>query len=107
MKTEELKRQLPPVYSQENVANPMVWVKYFHPLSYWIWYGFEYDEEDIFFGWVSGFQDELGYFSLREMEGVGVMLGVERDLHSIGPHPLHATISPCRLYGARGFDSPV
>lgn len=68
----------------------------FHPLSDWTSYGIEYDEEDIFFGWVSGFEDELGYFSLKEMEGVGVMLGIERDLHSIGHHSRHAMISPCR-----------
>lgn len=43
----------------------MVWVNYFHALSDCTWCGIEYDGEDIFFAWVSGFQDELGYFRLR------------------------------------------
>ena len=31
--TEELKQQLPPLYSQEHVKDPMVMCKFFHPLS--------------------------------------------------------------------------
>jgi len=75
----------------------------FHPLPDWTWYGIEYDEEGMFFGWISGFEDELAYFSLKGMEGVEVMLGVERDLHSKGHHPRHAMISPCRSPLTQGF----
>ena len=39
--TEELKKQLPPLYSQENVKDPMVICKFFHPLSPLTWYAIE------------------------------------------------------------------
>lgn len=73
---------LPPLYSQEEVADPMVMVKFFHPLSYWTWYATEFDpQEGIFFGWVYGDFPELGYFSLSELEGVRdpLGIGIERD----------------------------
>ena len=43
----------------------------------------EFDGEDIMFGLVSGFELELGYFSLKELQEVrGPMkLPIERDLH--------------------------
>src|SRR5213595_862432 len=93
---EELKEQLPPLYSQEHVEDPMVICKFFHPLSHWTWYAYEgspvdadgyYDTDKekvdfLFFGWVYGDFPELGYFSLQELESVKVMgLGIERDLH--------------------------
>ena len=31
--TQELRRKLPPLYSQEHVKDPMVICKFFHPLS--------------------------------------------------------------------------
>jgi len=92
---EELKEQLPPLYSQEHEPDPMVICKFFHPLSHWTWYAYEgspvdangfYDTEEekvdfLFFGWVYGDFPELGYFSLSELESVSVMgLGIERDL---------------------------
>ena len=57
--------------------------KFFHPLSSWTWYATSYNPQDrCFFGLVEGFETELGYFSLDEMEGTKVRgLGVERDLH--------------------------
>jgi hypothetical protein len=94
--TQELRKQLPPLYSQENESDPMVICKFFHPLSHWTWYAYEgspvdengyYDTDKekvdfVFFGWVYGDYPELGYFSLSELESVTVMgLGIERDLH--------------------------
>src|SRR5712692_6405457 len=93
---EELRKQLPPLYSQEHEADPLVICKFFHPLSHWTWYAYEgspvdengyYDTDKekvdfLFFGWVYGDFPELGYFSLSELESVNVMgLGIERDLH--------------------------
>ena len=66
--TQELRQQLPPLYSQEHVADPMVICKFFHPLSNMTWYAIEFDGEDIFFGWVHSDFPELGYFSLNEMQ---------------------------------------
>ncbi len=83
MMTKELERKMPRLYSQEEVADPIVHAHYFHPMSSWDWWALEYDPEDkLFFGLVKGFETELGNFSLEEMEGVKVMgLGIERDLY--------------------------
>src|SRR5438477_10620341 len=93
---EELKRQLPPLYSQEQEKDPMVIAKFFHPMAPMTWYAiegspvdedgyFDTDKEKVdflFFGWVHSDFPELGYFSLSEMESVKVGgLGMERDLH--------------------------
>src|SRR5712691_4553507 len=87
----EVREHLLPLYSQENEHDPLVYVKYFHPLSSWTWYATEGSPEGddfIFFGWVYGDFPELGYFSLQELESVNVMgLGIERDLH-FKPMPL-------------------
>ena len=39
--TQELREQLPPLYSQEKEQDPMVMCKFFHPLSPWTWYAIE------------------------------------------------------------------
>ena len=56
-------------------------VKFFHPMSNWTWYGVEFDPDNqVFFGFVQGFENEWGYFSLNELEEVNVKgLGIERD----------------------------
>src|SRR6266566_5364983 len=83
--TEELRKQLLLLYSQEKEADPMVYAKFFHPLSNMTWYAIEGSPEDddfIFFGWTHSDFPELGYFSLNEMQAVQVMgLGIERDEH--------------------------
>jgi hypothetical protein len=80
---EEVRKQLPPLYSQEHEEDPMVMCKFFHPLSNMAWYAIEGSpegEDFIFFGWVHSDFPELGYFSLNEMQAVQVMgLGIERD----------------------------
>jgi hypothetical protein len=57
--------------------------KFFHPFSTWKWYATEYDPKTReFFGLVRGFEEELGPFSLDELESVKVHgLGIERDLY--------------------------
>lgn len=86
--TEALKKQLPALYSQQNTPDPMVITKFFHPLSNWTWYVLEFDGEDLFFGLVDGFEQEMGYFSLSELESINVKgLPIERDLH-FTPTPL-------------------
>lgn len=81
--TEGLRKKLPPLYSQEKVQDPTVWVKFFTPWSNWTWYATEFDGDDLFFGWVVGFEKELGYFSLSEMQSVTGPMGlkIERDIH--------------------------
>jgi DUF2958 family protein len=94
--TEGLRKKLPALYSQENEADPMVYIKYFDPVGSWTWYvteGEQRGEDFLFFGFVVGIEAELGYFSLNELEkaksGVTGLraLPIERDLY----------FTPCRL----------
>jgi len=82
--TKEIEKKLPALYSQEKVANPKIIVKFFHPLSSWTWYAYEGDRQEygdwLFFGLVDGFEKELGYFTLGQLEEINIRgLGVERD----------------------------
>ena len=81
--TEELRKALPTLYSQENKKDPMVVCKFFLPMTKWTWYATEFDGKDTFFGFVSGEYPELGYFSLSELENLEGLygIGVERDMY--------------------------
>ncbi|MHB2032981.1 MAG: DUF2958 domain-containing protein [Gemmatimonadaceae bacterium] len=84
--TTELRMQLPKLYAQENVEDPIVYGKFFTPDSSWTWYVTEGDEDDgdfRFFGYVVGFEKEWGYFVLSELESARGPLGlsIERDLY--------------------------
>ena len=84
--TEELKKTLPRLYSQENDPNPVVHCKFFTPDSNWTWYVTEGepDGDDFrFFGYVRGLEDEWGYFLLSELKAARgpLRLPIERDLH--------------------------
>ena len=95
--TEEIKRMLPALYAQEKVNDPFVYVKYFDPVGSWTWYVTEGEETDngdfLFFGFVVGFEAELGYFTLSQLESAknrceGIQaLPIERDLY----------FTPCKL----------
>ena len=81
---DEVREKLPPLYSGEELGlMAQALVKFFTPDSNWTWYASEFDGDDIFFGLVSGFAIELGYFSLSELQSVRGPLGlpIERDLH--------------------------
>ena len=75
---------IPDLYATEGETNPLCYVKLFTPDSNWTWYIIEFSKEDrnTCYGYVQGFEDELGYFSLSELESVRGVLGlsVERDL---------------------------
>jgi len=76
-------------------------VKFFNPVGAGNWYAVEYDEKErIFFGFVSLFNDwndELGYFSLDELEAYRgpLGLGIERDMH-FGDHTLQEILDGAR-----------
>jgi Protein of unknown function (DUF2958) len=98
---ETLKERMPPLYSQEHEADPLVICRYFDPVGSWTWYGMEgspvdedgyYDTDKekvdyVFFGYVVGFEPELGYFSLNDLktakEGLrGIQaMPIERDIY--------------------------
>ena len=79
------------MYANEDKSedDTAVVVKFFTPDSYWTWYATEFDGTDTFFGLVDGQEQELGYFSLKELEAARGPLGllVERDT-SFTPTPL-------------------
>ncbi len=88
--TKANRASLPKLYSQENVADPIVQVKFFNPCGAATWYATEFDGEDIFFGWADlGWGGEFGNFSLSEMEAVRLPMGlkIERDMY-FTPAPL-------------------
>ena len=98
---DSLKERIPALYSQEEVPDPLVVCKFFDPVGSWTWYATEgspvdedgyYDTDKekvdyLFFGLVVGFEKELGYFSLTELQTLkGGMRGIralpiERDVY--------------------------
>ena len=82
--TEELRKKLPPLYSQDGKGGKAIaYCKFFTPDSAFTWWALEFDGDDTFFGLVDGQFKELGYFSLEELESVRGPLGltIERDLY--------------------------
>ena len=81
--TKAIEKKLPKLHSQEKIKDPTVRVKYFCPWNSWTWFGIEWDGKDIFFGYVYGFESELGYFSLDELKSINGPMGlkIERDLY--------------------------
>lgn len=80
------------IYSKVDVENPKIIVKFFTPWSNWTWYVIEGQQcsngggrgtDYLFFGLVEGFETELGYFRLSELESLEGPGGlkVERDLY--------------------------
>jgi hypothetical protein len=94
MRTKEIAKKLPKLYAQDGKTNPMVHVKFFCPWNKWTWYATEGQEDVIvdengkehttwlFYGYVVGHENELGYFSLLDLESVRGPAGlkIERDL---------------------------
>lgn len=84
--TKELLDKLPKLNAKVT-DDTVAGVKYFNPIGRGYWFGFNYDpKERLFFGYVSIFgdwNDELGYFSLDELESLQLPLGmkIERDMH--------------------------
>lgn len=92
--TKELEKRFPKLNATENKKPEEIEIiaKFFDPCSNWTWYPIEgqYEGSDfIFFGFVRGFENELGNFSLKELESIKnrLGLGIERDLH-FGKHTL-------------------
>jgi hypothetical protein len=88
--TKEIEKQLPPLYSQEKVADPLCIVHFFNPTGAGDWYATEYDPaKRLFFGWVKIHEGELGYFTLDQLEQIKLPLGlkIEREL-AFTPTPL-------------------
>lgn len=86
--------KLPELYATQDQKNPVVHIAFTHPQTGWHWFATEYDGEDTFFGLVSGFETELGYFNKSELEHNGVQVitdwnpkrlkAVREDLRQVG-----------------------
>lgn len=79
--TKELEKRFEKVWSQEEVKDPIVITKFFHPMSDRTRYATEYNPEDkIFFWFVDWLEWERWYFSLQELNSVNIhWLPMERD----------------------------
>ena len=81
--TKENLKNLPALGSTDGQGDQaIVQVKFFTPWTNWTWYATEYDPETrVFFGLVDGFEKEVGYFSLDELESINGPFGlkIERD----------------------------
>jgi hypothetical protein len=91
--TKRLEKLFPPLYATEgkDPKDIKIIAKFFTPWSNWRWYATEYDpQKRIFFGYVRGLENELGYFSLDELESVKGPFGltIERDLYFSFNHTL-------------------
>lgn len=64
--------RLPKLYSREHVTDPECLIKFFDPTGSWTWYVIEGEKQEngdyLFFGYVQGFESELGYFTLSELQ---------------------------------------
>ena len=78
---------IPDLYETEDQRDPLCYIKFFTPDSNWTWYIIEISKSDMntCYGYVVGFERELGYFTLEELESVHGPLGlaIERDLSFI------------------------
>ena len=98
--TDELRKNLPPLYSQEKANPATVHAKFFCPWSNWTWFateGCEEEDDFMFFGYVIGLEEEWGYFVLSELEGVRGPGGltIERDT-SFKPGPFPEVLAQFR-----------
>jgi Protein of unknown function (DUF2958) len=83
---DDLKAQIPKLYSQEKEKDPTVWMKFFTPWTSWTWFITEGEEQDgdfLMFGYVVGHAREWGYVSMNELKSVNGPMGlkIERDIH--------------------------
>jgi hypothetical protein len=85
--TKEIEEKLISIEEAKASDDPIVQVKFFHPLSNWTWFAAGYTDGH-FWGLVDGAFVETGIFSLEEMKSVKLLgLGIERDLH-FEPKPM-------------------
>lgn len=75
---------IPDLYETEGQLDPILRLKLFTPDSCFTWYVIELSKADLntCYGFVQGLDNELGYFTLDELESIHGPLGlaIERDL---------------------------
>ena len=75
--TEELAKTAPRLYEQDGAEDPTVYAHYFSCVNGWDWWLLEFDGTDEAFGLVEGYDDELGYFSIKEMAELNRQMTVD------------------------------
>lgn len=76
--SDELIETLPKLYDTEEQKDPIVKLRFHLPYSQWVWFLIEYDKGSrIVYGYVCGFEHELGYFSIDELEQVKGLHGTK------------------------------
>ena len=80
----DIVNKIPNLYETENQEEKICYVKLFLPNSNWTWYIIEIDKSDYntCYGLVDGFEQELGYFSLSELESISDSYGLKAELDS-------------------------
>lgn len=81
--TQSIQLALPRIYRTDEIPlnDKIVICKFFTPWSFWTWFVFEGESENdlfgytdsddyIFYGMVHGFEKEMGYFRLAELESI-------------------------------------
>jgi len=96
-----------PGIGKSDKDDPIAWIKLFTPTSNWTWLITEYDPDDkLAFGLVDGFETELGYISIEELESMessklpGLKL-VEREVYT-SPEPLRSKKEYKKEWGENG-----
>lgn len=74
--------KIPNLYETENEEEKICYVKLFLPSSNWTWYIIEIDKSDnnTCYALVDGFEQELGYFTIRELENLKGLFGLKVEL---------------------------
>lgn len=76
---EEMK--IPKLYETERTINPICHIKLFTPDSVWEWYIIEISIDlNTCYGYVKGFEGELGYFSLNELDEIRGNFGLKIEI---------------------------
>ena len=94
--TQELLKEFPKLNetSTMDVDKVKIIAKFFCPWNQWTWYATEFDGKDLFFGYVRGNFNELGYFALSELKSINGLFGlrIERDMY-FGEHTLEEAMN--------------
>jgi len=73
--TKELREKLPDLGSTDNNKQRMIWTRFYIPNNVWTWYPFELSKQsDMMFGLAIGFDKEIGYWTLSELQDTGLVL---------------------------------
>ena len=77
-------KNIPNLYETENQKDKICYLKLFLADSNWTWYIIEIDKQDnnTCFGFVDGLEQELGYFTIKELENLRSQFGLKVELDS-------------------------